>query len=151
MVASSRRSSRDLAAERSGWLGIGSLTSRLSAVNSWLGESAVLERRPLASAAAGALAGIASLAAIPGAPGIPCLLRSATGCPCPLCGATTASRALIHGDLATVIGTNPIVPLAALLIAAALATRRIIRVPNILVLGTLAASWVYELHRFQII
>ena len=48
-----------------------------------------------------------------------CPLRWATGVPCPLCGMTTATEALVRGDLGAALSANPfVVVLAALTVTA---------------------------------
>ncbi len=44
--------------------------------------------------------------------GPPCPLRLLTGLDCPLCGATRATRALVHGDLFTALDHNALYVLA---------------------------------------
>lgn len=38
----------------------------------------------------------------------PCAFREWTGVPCPACGATRAFSSLVHGDLAGVLSSNPL-------------------------------------------
>jgi hypothetical protein len=67
-----------------------------------------VEGRHLALAAAGC-AGLAVLAFVdPNATrlGPPCPLRSMTGLDCPLCGATRATHALVHGRLGEALDFN---------------------------------------------
>ena len=99
-----------------------------------------------------------------GGQGIPCPLRTLTGVPCPLCGLTTATVALTHGEWAATARTSPLAYLAAGLVVAtapvllarvtgrlapprpwpAAARRRTGRIVAVIV----AASWVFQLHRF---
>lgn len=51
--------------------------------------------------------------------GLPCPLRSVTGLPCPLCGMTTASQALVRGDLGEALAANPFLLVLATLAAGA--------------------------------
>ena len=47
-----------------------------------------------------------------GLPLPPCLLRQATGIPCPTCGAGRMAGSLLHGDLLGALGWNPLMFLA---------------------------------------
>lgn len=42
----------------------------------------------------------------------PCLLKQTTGLPCPLCGGTRASMAMLSGDPSTALAMNPGVAVA---------------------------------------
>ena len=95
---------------------------------------------------------------------LPCPLRSVTGIPCPLCGMTTASEALVRGDLGEAVAANPFVLLLAaltVLTVVAMTLRRtgLLRTPaawrgtavaRSVVLGAAAAaaSEAWQLHRF---
>ena len=73
-----------------------------------------VERRHLVLAGSGAVA-LGALALIDPARtgfGPPCPLRLLTGLDCPLCGATRATRALVHGDLFTALDHNALYVLA---------------------------------------
>jgi hypothetical protein len=104
--------------------------------------------------------------ALTGATGVTlaCPLRAVTGIPCPICGMTTATVALVRGDLGGAVRANPLVLALALLtvsFVAGVALRALGRhrppVPwggaavtraTALVVGMLLASEVWQLHRF---
>jgi hypothetical protein len=96
--------------------------------------------------------------------GLPCPLLTLTGVPCPFCGMTTATVALVHGDWAAAAAASPLAYLAALLAVVTMpvlvaratglaasprpwsaATRR----RTAWVTGfVVALSWIFQLHRF---
>jgi len=96
--------------------------------------------------------------------GLPCMLRTLTGIPCPLCGMTTAATGLAAGHLRTALAANPFVlALAAgtLWMTVLLAARAVglaaapapwsdaARRRTWWAVGVLAAaSWSFQLHRF---
>ena len=99
-----------------------------------------------------------------GGQGIPCPLRTLTGVPCPFCGMTTATVALTHGEWGVAARTSPLAYLVAALVVgtapllvaratgqagpprpwSAAARKRASRIVAVIV----AASWVFQLHRF---
>jgi hypothetical protein len=95
---------------------------------------------------------------------LPCPLRTLTGIPCPLCGMTTAATGLAAGDLGAAMAANPFVLLLAgftLVMAVLMAARATGRVPGAaqwpgsrrrqgywVAAVPVAASWLFQLHRF---
>lgn len=83
-----------------------------------------------------------------------CILRAATGVPCPLCGGTTAFTRLGRGRPLAALAANPVVLLVALglVLAPTGVFRPLARAPQRLVwtlVGVLtAASWLWQLGRF---
>lgn len=89
-----------------------------------------------------------------------CLVRAATGVPCPLCGMTTGVLATLDGRLADAVAANPAAPVLVLAVVIALVVRfagrgRVaaawrdagvrllpLRMP------VLAGMWLFELRRF---
>jgi Protein of unknown function (DUF2752) len=96
--------------------------------------------------------------------GLPCPLRTLTGVPCPFCGMTTAATSLAAGRLHDALAANPFALVLAggtLVMALLMVARAVGAAPTAvawpparrrlawsLALLLLAASWVFELHRF---
>ena len=114
-----------------------------------IGGMAELDVRDLRHAAAGMLGAALVLPALPGHPGMPCPLRTLTGIPCPLCGMTTSVEDTVHGHLEGAFAANP----AGIALVAAAVVFLVRRPAHVVVsrlaaVGTLAAMWAFELHRF---
>ncbi|MGI8664678.1 MAG: DUF2752 domain-containing protein [Jatrophihabitans sp.] len=70
-------------------------------------------RAPLVLTGAGLLAALGLYAVNPNTTHVPlCPLHALTGWSCPLCGATRATYAMLHGDLATALHDNALYVLA---------------------------------------
>ena len=86
---------------------------------------------------------------LPEGTGVPCLLRAATGIPCPLCGMTTSVTETLRLDLADALAANPAGVAAVAAAALVLAFRPArVRLSAPFVYVTLVAMWLFELHRF---
>lgn len=86
-----------------------------------------------------------------GDPGLPCLLRMATGVPCPFCGLTTSVKAVLSGNFGDGFAANP-VGLIAVVTAIALLLRpswQRLSLPALVPAAGVALSWLFQLHRFH--
>jgi hypothetical protein len=97
---------------------------------------------------AGALLGIALVwPSLPVHPPLACPLRTLTGIPCPLCGATRAVVALAHGDVFQSLRFNPVgivVVLVAIALIAGLRVERL-RVAPWIVISLAALLWTWNI------
>lgn len=115
--------------------------------------------RATAARAAALAAGAVALAALqlPGRPPTLCLLRAATGVPCPFCGGTTAGVELGHGHLEAALAASPLAVLGALALALVPVLRRsrfarASRRTRLLGLAVaLVAAEVWQLNRFGLL
>lgn len=89
---------------------------------------------------------------IPGYPGFACPLRMATGVPCPLCGMSTSVQETLRLRFQEAFNANP-AGLVAVIVAGALVMLRPKRVPVpvVVVPVALAAMWVFQLFRFDVL
>jgi len=94
-------------------------------------------------------AGLA-LPVLPGHPSLQCPLRALSGLPCPLCGLSTSVEETVRLNLGDALAANP---LGVLLVLAALALLVLrparLALPRAVMPTALAASWLFELHRFS--
>lgn len=88
-----------------------------------------------------------------GHPGTACPLRTLTGVPCPLCGASTSVEAALRGHLASAVKANPLGVIAIAIAVFVLAARRryVWRLPLWSVAAVLGAAWIVELLRFNVV
>jgi hypothetical protein len=84
--------------------------------------------------------------------GIPCPMRELTGVPCPLCGMTTSVTETVRLDLRDAVEASPGgVVLVAVALALLVRPPRRLRLPATLLYSTLAALWLFQLHRFSLL
>ena len=91
-----------------------------------------------------------TLPVLPGHPSLHCPLRALTGLPCPLCGLSTSVEETVRLHLGDAVAANPL-GVVLVLVALALLVLRPVRLtlPRAVVPTVLAASWLFELHRFS--
>ena len=93
-----------------------------------------------------------TLPALPGHPSFHCPLRALTGLPCPLCGLSTSVEQTVRLHLGDAVAANPLGVLLVLAAFALLVVRPVrLALPKAVIPTVLAASWLFELHRFSII
>src|SRR5439155_27128727 len=103
-------------------------------------------------AATGMLATGLTLPVLPGHPGLHCPLRALTGVPCPLCGLSTSVEDTVRLHLGDALAANPLgVLLTALALCLLVLRPARLALPRAVILAVLAASWLFELHRFSIL
>jgi len=94
-------------------------------------------------------AGLA-LPVLPGHPGLHCPLRALTGLPCPLCGLSTSVEETVRLHLGDAVAANPLGVVLVLAALAVLVLRPVrLALPRPVIPAVLAASWLFELHRFS--
>ena len=93
-------------------------------------------------------------------PGVLCPLRRLTGVPCPLCGSTTVFMQAGAGNWGAAVTANPFTVLAVLMLllypaltfdAPGRWKRLPLRARWILGVAVVAADWLWQLHRFNIL
>ena len=111
-----------------------------------------LDPRELRAAGLVMLGLAAVLDRIPGHGALGCPLRTLTGIPCPLCGATTSVEETVRLHLGRALAANP-AGVAAVAVALGLLLLRPahLRIPAALPPLTLAVLWLFELHRFSLV
>jgi hypothetical protein len=99
-------------------------------------------------------AGVLAALHLPWRPRTVCLLRLATGVPCPQCGGTTAAVEVGRADLLGALRASPL----AVLGAAAFVVSPLVRLPSlstratwVLILAVAAAAELYQLVRFGLL
>ncbi len=88
-----------------------------------------------------------------GHPGPGCLLRAATGVPCPLCGMSTSVASTVRGDLAEAVSATPagavLVGFALWVAVSGRPHRLELPLPGIA--AALMVMWVFQLFRFGVL
>jgi Protein of unknown function (DUF2752) len=121
-------------------------------VSTLAGHRIPLDDGDIRTASALLLGCAAARAAAPGDVGVQCPLRTLTGVPCPLCGMTTSVTATVQLELGEAIAASPAgLALVALAVAVLAGPGRRLVLNSSLVYLALAASWLWQLHRFSIL
>jgi Protein of unknown function (DUF2752) len=98
---------------------------------------------------------LAAGAALPlfGHPGPGCLVRAATGIPCPLCGMSTSVEDAVRLDFVDALNANPMGLVVTFAAVAAVVVRRgvTIRFSLAFVYVALFFMWVFQLARFEVV
>jgi hypothetical protein len=78
----------------------------------------------------------------------PCPLRALTGVPCPFCGGTRGTLALLHGDLLHSLALNPGVVLGIVAVLYVVWRRPRRTLPTWLPCAVVAALWAFQLAKY---
>jgi hypothetical protein len=110
----------------------------------------VLDPAELRLAGGAMLAAGLALPVLPGHPSLHCPLRALSGLPCPLCGLSTSVEETVRLHLGGALAANPLGVLLVLVALALLVLRPArLALPRAVIPTVLAASWLFELHRFS--
>lgn len=108
--------------------------------------------------AMGAAALLLGAVRIPHRPATLCILRGATGIPCPLCGGTTCAVEAAHGHPLAGLLANPVVFIGAIIVATAPLTGVVRwwasmsgRTRTVLAITALVASEIWQLGRYGLL
>jgi hypothetical protein len=114
--------------------------------------SVVIDTRELRLPALGMIAA-GVLLPILGHPGIACPLRTLTGIPCPLCGASTSVEDALRGHIVAALRASPLGVVALGIAVFSIASRRrfISQIPLVAVVAVLTCAWVFQLFRFSVL
>jgi hypothetical protein len=116
-----------------------------------LADTPDVDLRPIRLAGLALAPAALALAWLPVDPVPPCPLRTLTGIPCPLCGATRGVIAAVHGHLGHALELNPasllVLALAAILVLGWRVER--VRIPVWGIVAVFAVLWSYQLFKYS--